>query len=121
MSKLKLEKDLFFCQICTQAKQCQKPSYKPQLLADDICEELHLDLIGPITSAGWNRCRYALTITNSRSRCRWVEDLHEKREAKPALRKLVTFIEPQTGQKEKHLRMDQGRKFGVRELEAWWA
>ena len=116
-----MEKDLFFCRICIRAKQRRHPSYKTQPLADDICEELHVDLMGPITPAGWNGCRYALTITDSHSRCRWVENLHEKREAGPALRKFVTFIENQTGRKVKRLRMDQGREFGVQELEAWRA
>ena len=80
-----------------------------------------MDLMGPITPAGWSDCRYALTTTDSRSRCCWVENLHEKREAGPALRKFVTFIETQTGQKVKRIRMDQGREFGLHELEAWRA
>lgn len=121
MSKLKMEKYLFLCRICIRAKQRRHSSYKPQPLADDTCEELHVDLMGPITPAGWNGCRYALTITDSHSRCRWVENLHEKREAGPSLRKFVTFIENQTDRKVKRLRMDQGRKFGVYDLEAWKA
>ena len=80
-----------------------------------------MDPWGPIILAGWNRCRYALTIINSRSRCRWIEDLHEKKETGPALRKFVIFIETQTGRKMKRLKIDQGREFGVRELEAWRA
>lgn len=55
-----------------------------------------MDLMGLITPARCNGCRYALTITNSYSRCCWVEDLHEKRETGPAFRKFVTFIENQT-------------------------
>ena len=49
MSKLKSEDDLPLCQICICAKQHQNLSYKPQLLADDIYEELYVDLIGFIT------------------------------------------------------------------------
>ena len=112
MSKLKSEKDLPLCQICIRAKQRQNPSYKPQPLADDICEELHIDFMGSITPTSWNSCRYALTITDSCSRCCWVEDLHEKREAGSALKKFVSFIENQTNQKVKHVRMDQSRDLG---------
>ncbi len=121
MSKLKLEKDLLLCRICIRAKQRRNPSYKPQVQAEDICEELHWDLMAPITPAGWNGCRYALTTTDSRLRCRWVENLHEKREAGPTLRKFITFVETQTGRKVKRIRMDQGREYGVHELEAWRA
>ena len=92
MSKLKSEEDLPLSQICTHTKQRQNPSYKPQFLADDICEELNIDLIGSITAAGWNGCRYALTITNYPLICCWVEDLHKKREARSVLRKFVIFI-----------------------------
>lgn len=70
MSKFKMENDLFFCQICIRAKQHRHSFYKPQSLADDICEELHVNLIDLITPAGWNGCRYTLTITDSHPRCR---------------------------------------------------
>lgn len=46
-----------------------------------------------------------------------MENLNEKREARPALRKFVTFIETQTEQRVKRLRKGQGREFGVCELE----
>lgn len=113
MFKRKLEKDKLLCQICNHVKQRRKLSYKTQLLADDICEELYMDFIGPITPADWNGCRYTLTIINSYSKCHWVEDLHEKKEAGSALKKFVTFIRNQTSQKVKQLRIDQGREFGV--------
>lgn len=93
MSKLKFEENLLLCQICIGAKQCQNLSYKLQSLVNNICKELHVDFIDLITPANPNNCRYALIITNSRSRYCWVEDLHEKREVGLLLRKLVTFIE----------------------------
>ena len=77
--------------------------------------------MGPTIPAGWNGCWYALTITNSHERCRWVENLHKKRKAGPALRKFITFIENQTGRKVKRLKMDQSREFEIQELEAWQA
>ena len=121
MSKLKSKRKLLQCQICICVKQHQNLSYKPQLLSSDIYEELHVHLMGPITPAGWNCCRYALIITDSRLKCCWVEDLHEKKEAGPAFRKFVTFIENRTNQKVKRVRIDKGREFGVRKLESWWA
>ena len=51
MWKLKSKENLPLCQIYIHVKQCQNPLYKPQLLVDDICEELHIDLIGFITLA----------------------------------------------------------------------
>lgn len=121
MSKMKLEKDKLLCQIYAHAKQQRKPSYKPQPLADDICKKLYVDFMGPITSASWNGCKYALTITDSYSRYCWVEDLYEKREVGLALKKFVIFIGNQTSQKVKRLSIDQGREFGIRELENWQA
>ena len=106
ISKLKSKENLSLCQICICAKQYRNPSYKPQPLPDDIYEELHVNLMGLITLVGWNGCRYALTITDSRSRYCWLEDLHEKRKSEPALRKFITFIENQTNQKVKRVRID---------------
>lgn len=45
--------------------------------------------------------------------------MHEKREAGPRLKQSVTFIEKQTGKSVKRLRLDEGREFGVRDLESW--
>ncbi len=52
MSKLKLGKDVLLCKICICAKQRRNPSYKPQVQAKDICKELLIDLMRPITPAG---------------------------------------------------------------------
>ncbi len=73
--------------------------------------------MGPISLTEWNGCRYALTITDRYSRCRWVENLHEKRKAGLALKRFVIFIENQTGKTVKRIRLDQGREFEVRNLE----
>lgn len=113
MSKMKVDKDILLYRICIKAKRKSRPSYKIQHPAEDICEELHVDLMGPITPTGWNGYKYSLTITNSYSRCRWVENMHEKREAGPRLKQFVTFIEKQTGKSVKRLRLDEGREFGV--------
>lgn len=119
MSKMKVDKDILLYRICIKAKQKSRPSYKIQHPAEGICEELHVDLMGPITPTGWNGYKYSLTITNSYSRSRWVENMHEKREAGPRLKQFVTFIEKQTGKSVKRLRLDEGREFGVRDLESW--
>ncbi len=70
ISKLRnVDKHLLVCKICVQAKQKRKPSYKAQSQPEDICEILHMDLMGPITPKEWNSCRYALTVTNGYSGC----------------------------------------------------
>ena len=92
MFKFEKEKDLFFCQVCIRAKQRQHSSYKTQLLANNICKKLHLDMMGLIIPVGWNGCRYTFIITNNHSRCRWVKNLYKIKETDPALRKFVTFI-----------------------------
>ena len=118
---MKSEKDLPLYQICICAKQRRNPSNKPLHLTNDICEELHVDLMDLIISAGYNGWKYTLTIIDSYSSYCWVEDLHEKRESEPAFRKFVSFMKNQTNQKVKRIRIDQDRKFGVRKLEFWQA
>ena len=113
MSKMKVDQEVLLCKICIKAKQKRRPSYKIQHPLEDICEKLHVDLMGPITPTGWNGYKYSLTITDGFSRCRWVENMYEKREAGLHLKQFVTFIEKQTGKSVKRLRLDQGQEFGV--------
>ena len=50
-----------------------------------------------------------------------MENLYEKKEAGPALRKVVTIMENQTNQKVKCIRIDQGREFKICKQEFWQA
>ena len=45
--------------------------------------------------------------------------MHDKREAGLCIKQFVTFIKNQTRKSVKRLWLDQGREFGVRELEFW--
>ncbi len=102
-----VDKHFLVCKICIQAKQKQKPSYKAQNQPEEICKILHVDLMGLITPTWWNGYRYALTVINRYSRCWWVENLHEKREADWALKRFITFIENQPSKTVKYIRLDQ--------------
>lgn len=117
MSKMKVDKDVFFCKICIKAKQKYCPSYKISYPPEDISEELHVDLIGLITPTGQNGHRYTLTITDGYSKCQQVKNIHEKRKAELYLTQFVIFIENQTGKNVKRLRLNQDREFGVQELD----
>ena len=53
MVKLReVDQHLLVCKICVLAKQKRKPSYKAQSQPEDICEILHVDLMGPISPTG---------------------------------------------------------------------
>ena len=45
--------------------------------------------------------------------------MHEKREPGFHLKQFVIFIEKQARKSFKRFRLDQGREFGVRELDSW--
>ena len=68
MSKMKVNEDVFFSKTYIKAKQKRRFSYKIQHPLEDICKELHVDLIEPIISTGWKRHKYSLTIRNGYSR-----------------------------------------------------
>lgn len=74
--------------------------------------------MGPITPTRWNRHKYSLIITDGYSRCQWVENMHEKHEAGLCFKQFVTSIQKPTGKGIKRLRLDQGREFGVRDLDS---
>lgn len=63
-----MDKDILLYKIYIKAKQKHLPLYKIQHFLEDICEELHIDLIGPITFNKWNRHKYFLTIIDGYSR-----------------------------------------------------
>ena len=60
-----------------------------------------------------------MTITDDYSGCQWVENIYEKCEARLCIKQFVTFIKKQTGKSVKRLRLDQGREFGIRDLDTW--
>ncbi len=70
MKKMKVGNDVLMYKICLKAKQKRRLSYKIQHPPEDICEELHVDLMSPITPIGWNGYKYSLTITDGYSRYR---------------------------------------------------
>lgn len=93
---MKSKEDLPLYQICIYVKQCLNPSYKAQLLADNIYKEFHVNFIGLITLASENSCKYVFTIMDSYLKYCWLKNLHKKREAGSAFKKFVTFIKNQT-------------------------
>lgn len=69
MKKMKVDNNILIYKIYLKVKQKYWPSYKMQHLPKDICEELHIDLMGLITPTRWNVHKYSLTITDSYSTC----------------------------------------------------
>ena len=75
--------------------------------------------MGSISFIGWSRYRYALIVTDEYLRSRWVKNQHEKREAGLALKRFVMLIDSQTDKIFEPIRLNQGRKFRVQDLEFW--
>ncbi len=71
----------------------------------------------PKTPIVCNGYRYEFPVINKYLRCRWVENLHEKRDAGLALKRFLILIKNQAGKTVKRIFFDQEHEFGVRDLE----
>lgn len=103
---MKVDKNPLLYKVYIKAKQKCWSSYKIEQLWENISEELHFDMMGPITLTEWNRYKYSLIIINDYSRCRWVENIYKKYKATFHLKQFVTFIKKQTWKSIKYLWLD---------------
>lgn len=69
IKKIKVDNNILMCKIYLKTKEKCWLFYKIQYLSEDICKELHINLMGPITPIQWNKHKYFLTITDGYSRC----------------------------------------------------
>lgn len=60
--------------------------------------------------------KYFLTVTDSFSHCRYVENFYEKQKVGRSVKGFVTFIENQIEKSVKHIRLDQKSEFGIHDL-----
>lgn len=69
IKKIKIGNNILICKIYLKTKEKHWLLYKIQHFLKDICKELHINLMDPITSIRWNKYKYFLTITDGYSRC----------------------------------------------------
>lgn len=112
---------LGLCEDCIYGKQTNRPYDEKVTPETDVLERVHLDLWGPARVRSIGGAEYALTMTDGGSSYRAGYFLAEKT-GDVVLEAVKTYkaeAERQTGKKLKCLRMDMGREFLTKALEAW--
>lgn len=106
MSKMNVDKNILFYKISIKAKEKGRFLYKIQYLLENICEKLHINLIGSIILIRWNKYKDFLTITDGYSRYQQVKNIYAKYEARLYLKQFITFIKKQIRKNIKYPHLD---------------
>jgi hypothetical protein len=87
-------KDVFSCETCVQAKQCNSKENTPRARAKHVLDLVHTDLSGPITPTGKYGYRYVIIFTDDYSGYHFSYLLKHKNDATAALKLFIADARP---------------------------
>jgi hypothetical protein len=110
----------FYCESCQVSKQTRKIKLSTPMQGKyELCEVIHMDVVGPLRTAGLKGEKYALNLIEETTRfC--VSYCLPTKEAPLIMEKImhtINWLENQLGVRVKVLRSDQGSEFTFKELE----
>jgi hypothetical protein len=108
------------CDACQLGKQTKSSFKKKKIISTSRpLELLHMDLFGPIRTAGLSGKLYAFVIVDDYSRYTWVLFLAHKNEAHKAFVKHYRRIQNEKGYTINNVRSDRGREFDNQDIELY--
>ena len=106
--EIPLEHPSFFCELCVLAKQVRHVSHQPSKRETQTLAMVDTNLIGPITTTGYDSFMYCLLLTDDATRITEGELFKTKSQVQQAIPRYTNKMERQLKLKLKVFRSDNG-------------
>lgn len=112
LDKLKIKKEIDFCESCIKAKQTRLPFPKHnEIRSTRVLELIHSDVCGKMSQTAYDGSNYFVTFTDDYSRATMVYCIKNKSDVLEKFREYKAMAEAQHGCKIAKLRVDNGGEY----------
>jgi len=109
------------CEPCIMSKQHRLPFKTSDSKSTRVLDLLHMDVCGPMPEPSLGGSKYVATFLDDFTRLSVVIPVPSKAEVIPTVKRIITMLETQSGQKLRKVRTDRGGEYLNNELKDFYA